>query len=222
MRKTLVSLAATAALVCPLSPGHASPRASLWEDPQGDVAVAGTAVPNATAAGVDLVGGEIARAGPNLEFVVHVLMEVPWTLPEGSRFMWHFDVGGQTYRLVGKSMHVGKPAEVAGGDANDGNIETGGHYRLERCDSPVEPLGRCSSVSYGSGPLFDPETDTFTFQVPLVDVGAKTGSVTSGGTGGSSPHGCQICWVLEAAERSPSETILDSATQTTSYRVPKK
>lgn len=223
MRKIVVTLVTVVVTTGVLGAAGASAPVSVWTDPEGDVSVNGSAIPNGSAAGVDLVAGEIARVGADLEFVVHVPMEVPWTLPEASRFMWHFDVEGRTYRLVVKSMHAGKPAEIAGGESNDGQIQTAGHYRLERCDGPVEDLGRCAWVSMDEDTrLFDFDTDTFTLRVPLAALGAKTGTVIAPGTGGSSPHGCQICWTGDVSERSPSQTILDSATQTLSYTVPKK
>jgi hypothetical protein len=58
-------------------------------------------------------------------------------------------------------------------------------------------------------------------------VGAKTGSKITGSTGDGTGicdtgGGFHICWTTHVAERSLSTTVIDAATQTATYKVPKK
>ena len=228
MRKGIALLVA-AGLSAGLLAGTANAGApvTVWEDASDDVAVGGNPITGAGAAGIDLVKGEIARAGKDLEFkVTHASMPAPGSLPEAARFLWHFQVDGEEYRFTVKSVDIGKPDVIAGsGTDRVGKVDTAGHFRLEQCAQdttlPVT-LNNCNAVGYYTG-AFDSASATFTLKIPMADLKAKNGSLITGGTGGASGSGCQICWVLHTAERSLTDTtVLDNAAHAVTYKVPKK
>jgi hypothetical protein len=232
MKKRLMGLVMTGALlsglITPL-PAEASRQSRLWEDLAGDAGNQGTSIPGATQGGFDLVGGSIKKVKQDLEFSVEVA-EMPSTgsLPEGFRFLWHFAVDGEGFRLTIKSHDIGKPDLVAeDGDDRLGRVDMEGHFRLEECYRGDVAMGmvsvyQCSAIEYVSG-AFDPSSKTFTAVVPMKLIKAKIKSVISGGTDGSASDGCQICWITHTAERSLTpHTIIDSAVQTATYRVPGK
>lgn len=227
MRKGIALLVGAGLSLALVGSAYAGKPITVMEDAADDVAASGNVVPGAGATGVDLIKGEIARTGADLEFkVTHASMPAPGSLPEAARFMWHFSVDGEQYRWTIKSADVGKPDAIAGsGTERVGKVETAGHFRLEQCSEdatlPVT-LINCNPVAYYAG-AFDAASATFSVKVPMADVKAKTGSLLSGGTSGATPSGCQICWALHTAERSlTAPMILDAAGQTGTYKVPKK
>lgn len=226
MRKGIALLVGAGLSLALVGSASAGKPVAVWEDAADDVAVGGNAAP-AAAAGVDLLKGEIARTGTDIEFkVTHASMPAPGSLPEAARFMWHFQVDGEEYRWTVKSADVGKPDAIAGsGTERVGKVDTAGHFRLEQCAQdttlPVT-LNNCNPVGYFPG-AFDAAAGTFTWKVPMADLGAKTGSLIAGGSGGASGSGCQICWALHTAERSLTDTtVLDAAMQTGTFKVSKK
>jgi hypothetical protein len=227
MRKTIGLLVAAGLSLGIAGSAGAGPPVAVWEDASDDVAVGGNHVAGAGVTGVDLVKGEIARVGKDIEFkVTHASMPAPGSLPEAARFMWHFSVDGEQYRFTVKSVDIGKPDVIAqSGTERIGRVDTAGHFRLEQCVSdttlPVT-LNNCNPLGYYEG-AFDAAAATFAFKVPMADLKAKNGSLIAGGTSGASGSGCQICWALHKAERSLTDTtVLDSAAQSVTYKVPKK
>lgn len=185
-------------------------------------------IPGTEQGGFDLTKGLIETKGKDLLFTVeHSAMPSSGTLPEGFRLLWHFSVDGEEYRFTVKSVDVGKPdVQANSGTDRIGQVDTDGHFRLEQCvDEPapaVLTLIQCRPVENGylEG-AFDPATASVNWTVPMDLVGAKKGSMISGGTTGASASSCQICWVPHYAERSLTpHTIIDFATQTVSYKVP--
>lgn len=227
MRK-IVTLLVGAGLTLALAGSAAAGKpVSVWEDAADDVAAGGNPVAGAGAAGIDLLKGEIARTGTDIEFkVTHASMPAPGSLPEAARFMWHFSVDGEQYRFTVKSVDIGKPDAIAGsGTDRIGKVDTAGHFRLEQCTTdttiPVN-LNNCNPLGYFPG-AFDVASGVFSFTVPMADLKAKPGSLIAGGTSGASGSGCQICWALHTAERSLTDTtVLDAASQAVTYKVPKK
>ncbi len=62
---------------------------------------------------------------------------------------------------------------------------------------------------------------TVSWTVPMSLIGAKKGSLISGGSTAAASSGCMICWVFHYAERSLTpHTIIDAATQAVIYKVP--
>ncbi|MFN2587002.1 MAG: hypothetical protein ABR613_02630 [Actinomycetota bacterium] len=227
MRKGIALLVAAGLSLGLVGSASAGAPVTVWEDAADDVVVGGNPVAGAGVAGVDLIKGEIARVGKNLEFkVTHASMPAPGSLPEAARFMWHFSVDGEQYRFTVKSVDIGKPDVIAqSGTERIGKVDVAGHFRLEQCVSdstlPVT-LNNCNAVAYYTG-AFDAAAAAFAFKVPMADVKAKPGSLIAGGTSGAAASGCQICWALHKAERSLTDTtVLDSAAQATTYKVPKK
>jgi hypothetical protein len=204
----------------------------VFEDPAGDSGVTNNnlAVPGTDQAGLDLTGGTIQAKGKDVVFTVtHSAMPDPGSGPESFRLLWHINVDGTEFRFTVKSVDVGKPDPVAQtGTDRVGQVDTDGHFRLEQCAEEALPavltLVNCNPVEEGylEG-AFDPASATVTWNVPLSLLGAKKGSVIAGGVTGAASTNCQICWVPHYAERSltPS-TIVDSATQTVAYTIPKK
>ena len=226
--RRLCALLATAAITFALiGPAHAGKPKAVFEDAAGDAGNQDSGVPGADQAGFDLTGGSIAKVGKNLEFTISVAAMPPTgALPEGFRFLWHFNVDGEEYRFTIKSQDIGKPDPVAQtGTERVGRVDMNGQFRLEQCtieETPAIQLSQCSAIEYLDG-AFDPAAATFTAILPMSLVKAKTGSVITGGTGGASGTGCQICWVPHYAERSLTpHTIIDSAAQSVTYKVPKK
>ena len=227
MRKAIGVVVAAALSLGVVSAASAGAPVAVWEDAADDVSVNGNAVAGAGASGFDLLKGEIARTGKDLEFkVTHASFPAPGALPEAARFLWHFQVDGEEYRFTVKSTDIDKPDAIAGsGTDRVGKVDAAGHFRLEQCVSdttlPVT-LSNCNPVGYYTG-AFDTASASFSLKVPMADLKAKNGSLISGGTGGATATGCQICWVLHYAERSLTPvTVLDAAMQATTYKVPKK
>jgi hypothetical protein len=227
MRKGIALLVAAGLSLGVVGSASAGAPVTVWEDAADDVAVGGNPVAGAGASGVDLLKGEIARVGKNIEFkVTHASMPAPGSLPEAARFMWHFSVDGEQYRMTVKSVDIGKPDAIAqNGTERLGKVDAAGHFRLEQCVSdatlPVT-LNNCTALAYYTGTL-DTAGAAFTLPIPMADLKAKPGSLISGGTSGASGSGCQICWALHKAERSLTDTtVLDNTAQATTYKVPKK
>ena len=228
MRKLAAALLAGGLVVGLLGNASAAPAKVITDD-AGDAGLASQAqpIPGADQAGFDIVGGTINKVGSNLEFTTESAAMPPnGALPEGFRYLWHFDVSGTQYRLTIKSADIGKPDVVANsGTERVGRVDTAGHFRLETCSEEPLPavltLINCNAIAYVEG-AFDPAAATFTAIVPLKDLKAKTGSVVIPGTGGATGTGCQVCWVSHYAERSLTpHTIIDGAVMTKSYKVPK-
>jgi hypothetical protein len=230
MRKLGSTLIAGALLFGMVGSAHAGKPVTVFEDPANDAGNTeqGLALPPATLAGLDLVGGTIVKSGADLEFTVTNAAGLPQagSAPEAFRLLWHINSGGQEYRFTVKSLDVGKPDVVA----QEGTDRVGQVYqgvaRLETCGEQALPavltLVNCKGVEYLQA-TFDPAAATVTWKVPLASIGAKTGTLIAGGTTAAASTNCQICWVPHYAERSltPS-TIVDQATMTVGYKVPKK
>jgi hypothetical protein len=185
------------------------------------------ALPGAAEAGLDLVKATIAKKKADLEFkVTHSAMPEFGALPEGARFLWHFNVGSKEYRVTVKSVNVGKPDAVSQtGTERVGTVDTEGHFRVEECtiDSSLGSvtLSVCEPIAYMKGG-FDPASKSFSFLLPLKALKLKAGSKILPGTGGASATNCQICWVMEYAERSLTpHTVIDDTIMTTAYKVPR-
>lgn len=229
MKKIAALLLAGGLLVGVAAAAHAGKPVKVFEDASGDAGIQDNAAPGFAEAGLDLVAGSIAKAGPNLDFSVeHAAMPSSGTLPEGFRLLWHFNVDGTEYRFTVKTADIGKPDVAAGGSGQEriGQVDTDGHFRLEECvDEPlpaVLTLINCYTVEYLEGEI-DAAAKTISWSVPLKTLKAKTGSLIAGGTAGAAASGCQICWVPHYAERSLTPyTIIDAATQTAPYKIPKK
>lgn len=226
MHKFIATILTGAFVIFPVGPATPKP-VQVWEDPSGDAGNQDSGIPGASQAGFDLVGGSIAKVKQDIEFTTEVA-EMPATgaLPEGFRFLWHFAVDGEEFRLTIKSQDIGEPDLVAQqGTERIGRIDMDGHFRLEECYTdatlPVT-LSQCTAIEYLEG-VFDPAEATFTAIVPMKSIKAKKKSLITGGTGGSTSTGCQICWIPHYAERSLTpHTIIDSAVQASTYKVPKK
>ncbi|HEU4480724.1 MAG TPA: hypothetical protein VFS18_02470, partial [Actinomycetota bacterium] len=191
MKKLLVGLLTGALSLGLIGAAGAGKPKVVFEDATGDAGNAenGVAVPGADQAGFDLVSGQIARVKKNLEFTVtSAAMPEGGALPEGFRFLWHFSVDGEEYRLTIKSADIGKPDVLAGsGQDRVGRVDTAGHFRLETCAEEALPavltLVNCNAVENGylEG-AFNVADKTFTAIVPMSLVGAKPKSIIGGGT----------------------------------------
>lgn len=225
--KKIAALLLAGGLVAGLVGQAAAAPKPVWEDASGDADVGqglGASIP----AGLDLTAGAIELKGKDLVFTVtHADMPPSGSLPEGARFLWAFTVGTKGYRWTFKSADVGKP-DVIGGQTDErvGRVDAQGHFRLES-DCAVEPLPvgsvnmiNCKPVGYYTGTI-DAASKSVSMVVPLADLKAKAGTVIGPG-GGNEAQICQICWVSHAAERSLNSTIIDTASQTGSYKIPKK
>lgn len=219
MKKMALALASLM-LVGVIGAAQAKP-VTLWEDVPGD-ATMGQA-PTSVPAGFDLVSGAIEKKGADLLFTVtHADMLPIGSGPEAARFIWNFAVDGEPYRFTVKSVDIGKP-DVPGGQTTErvGRVDVAGHFRLEgECVTVTTGIGfiNCPPLEYLSG-SFDPAAKAFTIILPLASVKAKAGSIIAPG----GDQTCIICWVSHIAERSLSPTtIIDSAFQLVSYKVPKK
>lgn len=226
MRKLAAVILAGGLLVGLLGNANAAPT-KVITDAAGDAGLASQAlaIPGADQMGFDIVGGTINQVGPNLEFTVESAAMPPnGALPEGFRFLWHFDIAGTQYRLTIKSADIGKPDVLAGsGQERVGRFDPAGHFRLETCSEEPLPavltLINCNAVEYLEG-AFDPTSKTFTAIVPLKSIKAKKGTVVLPGTGGSTDTGCQVCWVPHYAERSLTpHTVIDGAVMAKSFKV---
>ncbi len=228
MRK-IAALATAAMVVAAFAgvAGAANPKpVTVWEDPEGDADMA-QGVSWGTQAGLDIVKGEIARNGKNLEFTVtHAAMPPFGSLPETFRFLWAFNVDGTDWRLTVKRADIGKP-DVGQSQTTErvGRVDTDGHWRLEGdCGATPAPAVlefiNCKPIAYLDG-SWDSASNSFTMVVPMKLVKAKPGSVIQAG-GGDAIRICPICWVSHIAERSADTTVVDEANQTAKYKVPKK
>jgi hypothetical protein len=135
-------------------------------------------------------------------------------------------VGSKSYRVTAKRADIGKPNPLNQQDTDQiGKASPDGFFRLEgNCDeTPLAPapliIVSCYTLSYLNG-TWDPAKATFTFTVPMKAIKAKPGSKITAGSG-SAIGICSICWVTHVAERSHSDTIVDSAAQTVTYKVPR-
>ena len=226
MKKALALLMATGLLFGVIAQAGAAPKpVNVWEDAAGD-ADAGQGAGQSIPAGWDLAGGSIALNGKNLDFTVtHHDMPPTGTLPEGSRFIWVFAVGGKDYRLIVKSVDIGKPDAVNGdGTERVGRADVAGHFRVEGdcVQDQSLPVGlvKCKTIGYVTG-SFDPAAKSFTAEVPLALIKAKAGLTVTGGAGAAAGI-CAICWIPHHAERSLNLTAIDTAAQTVTYKIPKK
>lgn len=225
MKKLITGIAIAALSVGLIAPAGAAKAVKLWEDPSGDADV-GQGLGGSIPGGWDLAVGSVVKKGANLEFtVIHHDMPPTGSGPEATRFLWAFNVNGDNYRLTVKSVDIGKP-DIAAGQTTErvGRVDLTGHFRLEgECTRdatlPVNFIN-CPPLEYLEG-AWDVAAKSFTVIVPLKSIKAKVGSVIGPG-GGENTGICAICWVSHYAERSLSTTVIDSATQTASYKVPKK
>jgi hypothetical protein len=225
--KKLVSILLTGGLLfAMLVPANAKP-VNVWEDPADDAGTADTGpVPVYTQGGLDLVSGAIDRAGANLEFTVtHAAMPPVGSIPETFRFLWAFNVDGKDFRITAKTADVGKPDALAStGTDRVGQVDTAGHFRLEgNCQAGatvgvVQPIN-CEPLAKLEGAI-DSAALTLTVVIPMKLVKAKPGSKIVQGAGDAAGI-CLICWVSHLAERSHEQTIVDSAVQTKTYKVPR-
>lgn len=223
MKKILAALMITALSLGLIGGANAAKPVKLWEDASGDADVGqglGASIPG----GWDLAEASIVKKGANLEFTVtHHDMPPTGSGPEFTRFIWNFTVDAEPYRFTVKSVDIGKP-DVAGGQTTErvGRVDVNGHFRLEgECmrdaTLPVQFVN-CPPLEYLEG-TWDAAAKSFTIVLPLESVKAKTGSLIGPGP----DEICTICWVSHYAERSLSPTtVIDSAAQAVTYKVPKK
>lgn len=232
MKKILAASMVLGLLAGAVSTANAkAPKAvTLFEDAAGDADTEqnlGQSVPG----GFDLVSGSIKKVGKDeLEFVVtHNDMPPTGSAGEAFRLIWGLTVGATQYEMTIKSLDVGKPDVIASAMGQDPNGEERvgtvyqGVARTEECGTIVLGINwsQCTTIGYYDA-VFDPATKTITFTIKMADFKAKTGSVIAGGAGGRATTGCQICWVPQYAERSLTpHSIIDAATQTASYKIPK-
>ena len=221
MKKLISVLVAGGLVFGVVAAASAAPKV-VFSDPVGDATIGGQTPANLPG-GWDITEGAIERKGGNLEFTVtHGDMPPFGSMPEGTRFIWNFNVGTTPYRLTVKSVDLGKPdVATQSGTERIGRVDVAGHFRLEgECTTDnTLPVGfvNCPVVGYYDG-TFDPASMSFTAVIPLKDIKAKPGSKIIGG----GDNICIICWVSHYAERSLSPTtIIDSAAQTVTYKVPK-
>ena len=226
MRKFVTTVIAGGLLVGALLGNAGAAPVKAFTDPSGDSGVNGSPTPGTAEAGFDITEGTIERKGKDLIFTVtHASMPATKTLPEGFRFMWHFDVGDKNYRFTVKSFDIGKPDAVAQtGNERVGQVYADGVYRLEEgyTDATLPlTLSQFTVLEYLEG-SWDPAAGTVSWTLPLSALKLKPGSVINPGTGGATSTGCQICWVPHYAERSLTpQTIIDAAFQSVPYKVPK-
>ncbi len=226
MMRRLFALLAAGALVWSLAgPASAKPF-QAWEDASSDAGNQDSAAPGAAEAGFDLTGGSIDKVGKDLVFTVqHASMPASNQPGEAFRFLWHFDVGGKQYRFTVKTLDVGKPDAVAGtGTERVGQVYAQGVARLEEgyvdASLPLQ-LSQFEVLEYYEV-AFDAAEGTMTWKMPPAALKLKPGSKILPGSGGSTGTGCQICWIPHYAERSLTpQTIIDSAFQSKTYKVPK-
>lgn len=227
MKKALALLASAAIVTSLAGIANAGKAVTVFEDPAGDAdnnQSTGQSVPG----GLDIVNGTIAKSGKDLVFTVaHADMPPTGSAGEGFRLLWQINVDGEEYRFTVKSLDVGKPDPVAGSGTDRVGTVYQGVARLEQCSETPAPAGditliNCNPSEYYAA-VFNVADKTVTWNVPLASLKAKVKSVIAGGSTGAAASSCQICWVPQAAERSLTpHTIIDSATQTVAYKVPKK
>ncbi len=212
-------------------PAGAAPKPTVaFEDAAGDAGNQDSGVPGASQAGFDLIKGEISQEKKTeVKFVVtHAAMPASGPPGEAFRFIWGFSVDGTQYEWTVKSIDVGDPDVITTAMTQDPH----GEERVGKVYQGVARLEECGFVSLGINwsqcdvleylpATFDAATATMTWSVPTKSIGAKKGSVIAGGGGSRATTGCMICWVPQYAERSLTPTsIIDSATMTTTYKVP--
>lgn len=223
MKKLITILAIGALSVGLIAPADAAKPTKLWEDPADDADL-GQGLGSSLPGGWDLAEGSIVKKGKNLEFtVLHHQMPPTGSGPEFTRFIWNFTVNTKPYRFTVKSVDIGKP-DVAAGQTTErvGRVDVNGHFRLEgECvrdaTLPIQFVN-CPPLEYLEG-TWDVGAMSFTIVLPLKSIKAKPGTVIGPGP----DEICTICWVSHYAERSLSPlTVIDSAAQTVSFKVPKK
>ncbi|MFN2388422.1 MAG: hypothetical protein ABR575_02270 [Actinomycetota bacterium] len=207
--------------------GTAAPKAgpkTVWQDARGD-ATMNNQTPDLGAFGFDLTSGSIARDKRDLVFsITHAGMPPGGTLPEGFRFLWAFSVDGAVYRITAKSADVGKPDLLAGETTERvGRVDHSGHFRLEsdckQRPGVVVPLLNCKLLAYVEG-AFDAAEGTISVTIPMRSLAARPGSVI-GPIHERTPILCEVCWISHTAERSFDRTRIDSATVSSTWKVPR-
>lgn len=219
--KRLISTLLAGGLIFGATVSASAAPTVAFTDASGDASIEGQAPANAPG-GWDLTEGSIEAKGKDILFTVkHGDMPPMGSMPEATRFLWNFTVGKTPFRLTVKSADIGKP-DVLGGQTSDrlGRADLQGHFRLEgECVTDATlPLQRvnCPPLGYFDG-SFDPATMSFTAIIPMKALKAKPGSVIGPGA----EQICTICWVSHYAERSLSNTVIDEAVQTKSYKIPR-
>ncbi|HEX2296144.1 MAG TPA: hypothetical protein VHN37_12660 [Actinomycetota bacterium] len=215
-----------------LPAGAAAKPTVVFEDAAGDAGNQGSAAPGAAEAGFDLVKGEISqeKKGEVTFTVTHASMPPTNQPAEAFRFIWGLAVDGTQYEFTVKSIDVGEPDVITSALAQQpyGEERVGQVYqgvaRLEECGSVAAPsltLAMCDAKAYYAV-TFTPDAGTMTWTVDTESLGAKKGSLITGGGGTRAATGCQICWVPHYLERSLTpHTIIDAATQMTNFKVKK-
>lgn len=234
MRKLLGTFVVGLLVAGAVLPAGAKPAAKplvVFEDAANDAGNnSGGALPGAAEAGFDLVKGEVSQAAPgkDVTFVVtHSQMPSTSTPGEAFRMIWGFAVDGTQYEFTVKSIDVGEPDVVTSAmtQSPTGTERVGQVYqgvaRLEECGVINAGIdwSQCKAKEYFQA-TFDPAAKTVTWAVPVKSLGAKKGSLITGGGGSRVTTGCMICWVPQYAERSLTpHTIIDAAVQAVSYKV---
>ena len=234
MKKLVGAALVAGLLVGAMLPAHgkAAPKPTVvFEDAAGDAGNQGSGAPGASEAGFDLIKGEILQEknGGDVTFTVtHASMPASGPPGEAFRFIWGFAVDGTQHEWTVKSIDVGDPDVITTAVTQDphGEERIGQVYqgvaRLEECGSVATPavnLATCDAKYYFDV-VFDPETATMTWSADLKSLGAKKGSVITGGGGSRVATGCMICWLPHYLERSLTpHTIIDAAAQLASYKV---
>lgn len=223
-----IGVAAATALMCTIvggTPAQAKP-VTVMEDTAGDAGNDTQPIPGMEQTGTDLISGTIEKQGKDIVFTVtHAVMPPVGSFPEGARLLYHFSVDGEQYRFTVKSLDIGKPDVIAmTGTERVGQVYTNGVYRLETCAEMAAGITfvNCTTIEELEG-AFDVAAKSVSWNLPMATVKAKTGSLIAGGTAWAAVTSCQICWVPHYAERSLTPvTIIDFASQSVVYKVPKK
>ncbi|MGH2757794.1 MAG: hypothetical protein ACRDI3_08400 [Actinomycetota bacterium] len=208
-----------------VAPAQSKP-VTIFKDAPGDAGNQDGTLPGFAEAGFDIVKGTIDKVGKDLVWTVeHSAMPSTNQPGELFRFLWHFDYKGKQYRFTVKTFDIGKPDVIAqSGTERVGQVYADGVARLEEGyieATPAIMLSQFKVLEY-LDVTFDAAKKTMTWKMPLAALKLKPGSTIDPGTGGSSGTGCQICWIPHYAERSLTpHTIIDSATMSTGYKVPK-
>ena len=202
---------------------------TVWEDASADSGLArdGGPIAGMEQLGFDLVSGSIERVKTDLVFTVtHSAMPPIGTLPETVRFMWAFAVDGESYRVTGKRVEIGKPNPIDQSNTDQiGQVYPDGFFRLEGDCGTTATVGTvrfidCTTLGYLDG-AFDPASKTMSFSVPMKSVKAKKGSSITAGSGDSAGlcYAGGVCWTSHVAERSSDRTVIDAAVITGTYKV---
>ncbi|HEV2757398.1 MAG TPA: hypothetical protein VG318_16655 [Actinomycetota bacterium] len=220
-----------AGAVLPAGAKPAAKATMVFEDAAGDAGNYNTgALPGVSDAGFDLTKGEVSQEAPgkDVTFVVtHSAMPSTGTPGEAFRMIWGFAVDGTQYEFTVKSVDVGEPDVVTSAmtQTPTGTERVGKVYqgvaRLEECGVINAGIdwSQCSAKEYFEA-VFDPAAGTVTWSVPVKSLGAKKGSLVTGGGGSRVTTGCMICWVPQYAERSLTpHSIIDAAVQSATYKV---